>query len=445
MATRGGRKYDIVVFGATSFTGRFIVEELARVAGHEGIKWAVAGRNMDKLYYMLDRVSEVMGRECSDTPILIADALNEESLNEMCKETKLLINTCGPFIHLGENVVRACIENNTHYVDVSGEVIFLEKMQLKYNSMAKENKVYVIGSCGFRCLPLELGVMFTSQKFDGDLNSLEAYLSTEGMLHYNTPTFECQVYGFQTRHELKPLRQALFSSVEYYKPQHVVKPKSGLFYDKNSSKYCTTWPDAYKSVLYRSQRFLYENEKVRPVQCALYVCHDSLWIILTLLVTGFIMNFLANFSWGRSLLLKYPSFFSGGLVMPGGPPRHEMNNTTFAFNFYGKGYPSRIKEGETHEDQPDKIINSRVEGPEPGYITTAICVVQAALVVLKENEKMPNEGGVLSPAAAFRKTGLVDRLIKRDIKFEVVTEEKRDETITECSSPPVENEDKKTK
>ncbi|CAE1248350.1 unnamed protein product [Acanthosepion pharaonis] len=431
----GGRQYDIVVFGASSFTGQFIVEELARVAGEERIKWAIAGRNMEKLQEVLKKATDNLAKDYNNIPIVIADALNEESLNVMCKQTKLVLNVCGPFAHLGENVVRACIENKTHYVDVSGEVIFLENMQLKYNSMAKENKVYVVGSCGFRCLPVEMGVMFTSQKFDGDLNSLEAYLSTSGPVKYNTSTFESQVYGFQTRHELKPLRKALFSSVEYYKPQHVVKAKSGLFYDKNSSKYCSSWPDAYKSVLYRSQRFLYENNQIRPIQCALYVCHDSLLIIIIFLITGFIMNFLANFSWGRALLLKYPGFFSGGLAQSGGPTESQINNSAFSVNFYGKGYPSRTKESEPHEDQPDKAITTRVLGPDPGYLTTAICVVQAALVVLKENEKIPDQGGVLSPAAAFRNTGLVNRLTKRNLKFEIVDGEKaEDTTAPDCPS-----------
>lgn len=440
MPSNVGRPFDIVVFGASSFTGQFIVEELARVADQERMRWVIAGRNMEKLQGVLKKLSDTLGKDYTDNYILIADALDEESLNDMCKQTKLVLNTCGPFIHLGENVIRACIENNTHYVDVSGEVIFLEKMQLKYNSLAKENQVYVIGSCGFRCLPVEMGVMFTSQKFDGDLNSLEAFLSTNGSVKYNTSTFECQVYGFKTRHELKPTRKALFSSVEYYKPQLEVKPKSGLFYDARSSKYCSTWPDAYKSVLYRSQRFLYEHQRIRPVQCALYICHESLFFLIIFLITGFVVSILARFSWGRSLLLKFPGFFSGGMARSGGPTRSQIENSSFTVNFYGKGYPSRIKDGETHNDQPDKSIATCVRGPDPGYLTTAICVVQAAFVVLKENEKIPDNGGVLSPGAAFRNTRLVDRLNERNLKFEIVTKEMEVESPTKDSPGPVPND-----
>ncbi|XP_029635565.1 saccharopine dehydrogenase-like oxidoreductase [Octopus sinensis] len=415
------KEFDIVIFGASGFTGKFVIEELSRVANEHNIKWAIAGRNMKKLETVLSDVTNSTGQDYSDIQILIADSQNYESLLEMCTKAKCLINCCGPFVYHGLKVLEACIECKTHHVDVSGEPLFLEKAQLQYNGPAQENDVYIVGSCAFRCLPIDIGIMYTSQQFNGDLNNVEAYLSVDGPVKVGLPTFECQVYGYQHRNELGAIRKSLFTT-KNYEFQHVVKPKSGLFYDKDSSKYCSVWPDAYKSVAYRSQRFLQDQEKKRPTQYAFYFCNESLIFFILMFFSGLCLSFLSRFSLGRKLLLAFPTFFSGGLVKKGGPTKQELEKCSFSLKFCGNGYPSRVKElTDTHSDLPNKPIVTKINGPDPGYLTTAICVTQAAIVILEENQKMPNSGGVFTPASAFANTSLVERLCKRNVKFQTVS------------------------
>ncbi|GAB1597726.1 saccharopine dehydrogenase-like oxidoreductase [Argonauta hians] len=416
------KEFDIVVFGATGFTGKYVVEELTRVASQHKMKWAIAGRNMEKLQSVLADVTNSTGQDYSEVQIMIADAKNHESLMEMCGKTKCLINCCGPFVHFGPQVVEACIECKTHHVDVSGEPLYLEKVQVHYNNAAQENNVYIVGSCAFRCFPIDMGVMYTYQKFEGDLNNVDAYLSTKGPVKAGLPTYECQVYGFQHRSELRAIRTSLFPTKDY-KFQHVVKPKTNLFFDKDSNKYCSVWPDAYRSVVYRSQRFLQDHEKKRPTQYAFYFTNESLLFFIIMFFSGLFLSLLSRFSIGRKLLLTFPYFFSGGIIQKGGPTKREIENSSFSIKFCGRGYPSRVKESETHSDLPDKTITTKISGPEPAYITTAICVVQSAIVILEENKKMPGTGGVYTPAAAFANTSIVDRLCKRNVIFETVSAE----------------------
>lgn len=88
----------------------------------------------------------------------------------------MIVNCCGPYRFYGEPVVKACINAGTHHVDVSGEVQFIERMQLEYNDLAKEKGVYIISTCGFDSIPAEIGVLFFEKHFDGKNVDVEMVL-----------------------------------------------------------------------------------------------------------------------------------------------------------------------------------------------------------------------------------------------------------------------------
>jgi short subunit dehydrogenase-like uncharacterized protein len=168
------KEFDIVVFGASGFTGQYVVENLAKLTSTEEkqLSWAIAGRNKDKLKQVLASVTEHTGVDVNSVKIIEADVASTESLNTMCKQAKLILNCVGPYNYYGEPVVKACIENKTHHLDVSGEPKFLEKIQLDYNDKARESNIYVIGACGFDSIPCETGIQFIKQKFDGMLKKI---------------------------------------------------------------------------------------------------------------------------------------------------------------------------------------------------------------------------------------------------------------------------------
>ena len=156
------REFDIVVFGATGYTGQFVVEEVATTLQKENTKftWAIAGRNKNKLNEVLKTASKQVNQELDGIGLIEADVSNEESLLAMCKRTRLVMNCVGPYRLYGEPVIKACIEAGTHHVDISGEPCYMETVQLLHSKEAENKEIYIIGSCGWDSIPCDLGINF---------------------------------------------------------------------------------------------------------------------------------------------------------------------------------------------------------------------------------------------------------------------------------------------
>jgi len=152
---RDNREFDIIVYGATGYTGRLVAEYLGKQYGRGGDapKWAMAGRSLDKLKAVRDEVGAP-----SDTPLVVADADNPASMNAMVKRTKTVLTTVGPYQLYGEPLVQACAENGTDYVDLCGEPAWMRQMIDKYDNQAKKSGARIVFSSGFDSIPFDLGV-----------------------------------------------------------------------------------------------------------------------------------------------------------------------------------------------------------------------------------------------------------------------------------------------
>src|SRR6476469_8258767 len=150
------RDYDIVLFGATGFTGALTAEYLARHAP-EGLRWALAGRNRAKL----DALSERLG---IDVPLLHADVGDEASLRSVAESARVVITTVGPYVAYGEPLVAACAAAGTHYVDLTGEPEFVDRMYVRHHAEAQRSGARIVHACGFDSIPHDLGVLFTVEQ-----------------------------------------------------------------------------------------------------------------------------------------------------------------------------------------------------------------------------------------------------------------------------------------
>lgn len=415
------RKFDIVVFGASGYTGQYVVEELARTADAEkDVTWAVAGRSMDKLQAVLKTASTVTGKDLSDLTIIIADVKNEKSLTEMCLQAKVILNCVGPYRFYGTPVVKACIENGCHHVDISGEPEWLEQMKLMYDGKAKENNVYILEACGFDSIPSELGVLYTKKQFNGDLNSIESFISINNAGSTNYGTWLSAIHSVANRQELKNIRKQLFEN-PLPRSKHRLNPRSPpIFHSSEVGKWCLPFLMADKSIVYRSMHYYYSEKKQRPIQFQPYTCLQSFFHVLFMIMIGVVFGIFTRFSFGISLLEKFPRFFSFGMFSDDGPTRKQVLDGSIEMTFIGYGYASQIGDLEKeHEDKPDKKIVTHLTGPDAGYATTPICAVQATYVLLKEKNKLPEHGGVYTPGAAFCETSLLSRLQEHNIKFSV--------------------------
>jgi len=154
-----GGEFDIIVYGASGFTGRLVAEYLAERYGVGGdVTWAMAGRSLDKLAQVRDEIGAP-----ANTPLVQADADDPASLKAMVARTKAVITTVGPYQLYGEGLVAACVEAGTDYLDLCGEPAWMRQMIDRYDAAAKASGARIVFSCGFDSIPFELGVFFLQE------------------------------------------------------------------------------------------------------------------------------------------------------------------------------------------------------------------------------------------------------------------------------------------
>ena len=154
------KELDLIVFGATGFTGRLVAEYLHATYGAAGsVRWAMAGRSAAKLAQIRDELGLP-----ADLPLLVADASDEAALAALVKRTKVVITTVGPYQQYGEPLIRACAAAGTDYVDLCGEPGWMAKMIPELDAPAKASGARIVFSCGFDSIPFDLGVLHAQQE-----------------------------------------------------------------------------------------------------------------------------------------------------------------------------------------------------------------------------------------------------------------------------------------
>src|ERR1700730_6669235 len=152
-------KFDIVVYGATGFTGQLVAEYLAtHYTGKDAPKWAMAGRSLDKLATVRDAIGAPAG-----TALIVADGGDPASLKAMVDHTKSVISTVGPYQLYGSELVAICAAAATDYFDLWGEPIWMRHMIDAHQATAQSSGARIVFSCGFDSLPFELGVFFCQE------------------------------------------------------------------------------------------------------------------------------------------------------------------------------------------------------------------------------------------------------------------------------------------
>jgi len=150
----GNREFDIVIYGASGFTGRLVAQYMASKSGH-GLTWAMAGRSESKLASVRDEIGAP-----ADTPLVVADASDPASLRAMIGSARCVCTTVGPYQLYGSDVVAACAELGTDYVDLSGEPGWMHEMINKHHEAAVASGARIVHSCGFDSIPFDLGVLY---------------------------------------------------------------------------------------------------------------------------------------------------------------------------------------------------------------------------------------------------------------------------------------------
>tara|TARA_B100000035_G_scaffold308462_1_gene313173 strand:+ start:603 stop:1766 length:1164 start_codon:yes stop_codon:yes gene_type:complete len=151
--------YDFVVYGASGFTGKLVVEYALNQYSNEDISWAIAGRNLEKLQNLKEKL-----KLTNDVGIIQVDSEDQSSIDALVQQTKCVLTTVGPYQLYGDKVVRTCISSGTDYVDLCGEVGFMHKIISECSTEAKQTGARIVFSCGFDSIPFDLGVLFVQEE-----------------------------------------------------------------------------------------------------------------------------------------------------------------------------------------------------------------------------------------------------------------------------------------
>ena len=155
------REYDVIVWGATGFTGALVAKYLLRQYGADGdLRWAIAGRSQEKL----NALRGELGLNEDELGTMVADSFDPRALSDLAQRTRVVLTTVGPYALYGSELVQACVENGTHYCDLAGEVQWIRKMIDQHHERATQTGARIVHCCGFDSVPMDIGVWFLQEE-----------------------------------------------------------------------------------------------------------------------------------------------------------------------------------------------------------------------------------------------------------------------------------------
>ncbi|GAA3939445.1 saccharopine dehydrogenase family protein [Litoribacillus peritrichatus] len=393
------RVYDIVIFGATGFTGQLTVQYLSQKLVDGTFSLAIAGRNFNKLHTLknelvaIDRGNEVIGVE-------VADVADEASMMALAAKTRVLITTVGPYTEFGEAAIKACAEKGTDYLDLTGELEFVERMYAKYDMVARSTKCRLIHCCGFDSIPHDLGVLFAVQQLSEEAGELvrsdvfvDGYVKVGGRI--SGGTWHTMINAFSRL--AKNLDVVKFwRSLTQGKDvdgRRIRAAKPQLKYDYTLRSWVVSLPTIDGQVVRRSAELF--EQYGRRFTYGHYLQIRRLPKLLMTLGGFSSVIALSQFKWTRNKLLEL-------LPQGEGPTDGDRERAWFKVTI-------RARSGR------HKVVAS-VRGGDPGYTETAKMLSESALALVLDNAHLEPVYGVLTPAAAMGNR-LIERLDQAGIKF----------------------------
>lgn len=385
------RPFDIVIFGATGFTGQLTAEYLAAHGG-ASLRWALAGRNRDKLAQVREQLARIHPA-CAALELLEADAGDAASLERVARAARVVITTVGPYIRYGEALVAACADAGTDYVDLTGEPEFVDRMWLAYHERAKASGARIINSCGFDSIPHDLGALYTVQQLpEGVPLTVEGFIRAGGDL--SGGTWHSAITAFsRLRENLEAARERRRRDT-WPADRKIGSTPQRIRFDRALRGWVVPFPSIDPQVVRRSaaadDRYGPEFRYGHYIQLRKFSSVAALLGGVSALMIG------AQFKPTRERLLRWRS--------PGqGPDTAKRSQSWFRVRFVGSGGGKRVV--------------TEVSGGDPGYGETAKMLAESALCLALDS--LPARAGVITPATAMG-TRLMERLQAAGIEFKVV-------------------------
>ncbi len=391
MTDASDRELDVVLFGATGFTGRLTAEYLAHHAP-EGLRWGLAGRNPAKLEGLRDQLARVDGA-LGDLPLLSADISDEVSLKDVANRARVVITTVGPYLHYGDPLVAACAEAGTDYVDLTGESEFVDKVYVAHHANAQQTGARIVHACGFDSVPHDLGAYFTVQHLADDVPiTLRGAVRAGAMV--SGGTFHTAMNGFSrirqsraayaARRRVEPRPEGRTSRAVAGKPHR----------DHVLGRWLVPLPTIDPMIVARSGAALaaYGPEFRYSHYAGTKTLRYAVGGASTVAALGLAAQLPPL---RRALLSRIPQ--------GEGPDPARRARSWFTVDFVGEGG------GQT--------VRTRVSGGDPGYDETAKMLAESALCLAFDDN--PPTAGQVTTAQAMG-DALTARLVSAGLKFEVL-------------------------
>jgi len=386
--SRTGRELDVLVLGATGFTGRLVAQELATRVRGTRIRWGIAGRDMAALDAL---ASSLPG----DPKVVRVDVTDPDSLDAMAAATRVLATTVGPYARLGVDVARACAQHGTHYADITGEEGFVRTLERDVDPVARRTGATMVVCCGFDSVPHDLGVRFAVSHLPDDADVvMQGYVRASGRMSGGTA--RTTIDALSGAADVPPRVESTDPGL-----RPVERLALGAHRPQRLGGWAVPMPTVDPLIVLRSARVLPGYGRLFVYGHFAHIRRTS-----TLVAGGLALGsaaLAARTRPGRSLLERL-------LPSPGeGPDASARAAGRFTVLLMGTAH------GE-HEDDDVRIV-ARVRGLDPGYGETSRMLAEAALTLA--SDERPDVVGVVTPAVGL---GLPyqRRLEASGMRFEVV-------------------------
>jgi short subunit dehydrogenase-like uncharacterized protein len=375
------RDFDVILYGATGFTGRQTVAYFAEHAP-SGLRWAIAGRNQAKLEALH-----------SPAPILVADSSDQSAIDAIVAHTRVLLTTAGPFALYGNALVDACVRFGTHYADITGETAWVRTLIDRYHRKAAAEGTRIIPFCGFDSIPSDLGAMLISQALGPQTSEVKAFFQMRGGLNGGTLASAVNMYESGSYKAAADL--FLLSPATVRAPRDMERDPVKAIYD--ADVYAWTAPFVMGSI---NTRVVRRSCEILGVDFAYQEYTKASGHFAASMLAGggaFFQNLLRS-STMRALLQKISP-------APGkGPSVETMDHGWFRCTLVGKSSDGRTAQG---------VISGQ---GDPGNRITVKCLCESALALALD--ELPPRAGILTPSTGIGEV-LVDRLRARGIKITI--------------------------
>ena len=388
---RENREFDVIVYGATGFTGTLVAEYLLRQYGvNSELRWSIAGRSASKL----ESVRTSLGASAAGLETIVADSSDEDALAALASRTRVVLTTVGPYALYGSKLVAACVDAGTDYCDLAGEVQWIRRMIDTHQDRARETGARIVHCCGFDSIPMDMGVWFLQDAAKRDhghyCDDIALYVkATKGTASGGTIASMINIVQEvkQDRSVGKIMANPYALNPEGEREGPDERDQQKTVFDKEAE--CWTGPFVMAGVNTRVVRrsnalagypygrdFRYREVTITGRGFSGWLKGTVMTLALGLLVLGISMGPT------RKLLQKFL------LPKPGEGPSRELQQTGF-FNLMQIG---KLPDG--------SVLRTRITGDQdPGYGSTSKMLSESAVCLAKD--QLDTTGGVWTPASAM--------------------------------------------